>query len=124
MVASLSFYKRISYLCQGVTKERKSDMNAIDLNAYRNELAREILSTDDMEALQSVYRAYQRAVNKINGYDRGEISKEEDKYPMQCSEGATPYLSQVELDADIEAAINDENAKETEVKRFYERWSS
>ena len=99
-------------------------MNTIDLNAYRNELAREILSTDDMEVLQSVYRAYRRAMNKINGYDRVEISKEEDKYPMQCSEGTIPYLSQAELDADIEAAINDENAEESEVKKFYERWSS
>lgn len=40
-------------------------MKTIDLNAYQNELIRDILATDNLEVLQTVRRAYHRAVNKV-----------------------------------------------------------
>ena len=88
----LSFYKRISYLCQGVTKEKKSNMNTIDLNAYRNEQAREILSTDDMEVLQSVYRAYQRAVNRVQTHYTNKEKAEEKKLSDTMQRGSRSLL--------------------------------
>ncbi len=99
-------------------------MDTIDLNAYRNELAREILSTDSIEVLQSVYRAYRHAMNKVTSQTDKRKNMEEDEFPMQCCEETVPYMTQAELDADIEAALNDENADETEVKKFYARWSN
>lgn len=109
----LSFYKRISYLCQGVTKEKKSNMNTIDLNAYRNELAREILSTDDMEVLQSVYRAYQRAVNRVQTHYTNKEKAEEKNSPTQCREAAIPYYTQKELNERINEAEAQINSGET-----------
>lgn len=66
-------------------------MNTIDLNAYRNELAREILSTDDMEVLQSVYRAYQRAVNRVQTHYTNK-EKAEEKTPRHNAE-RQPFLT-------------------------------
>lgn len=40
-------------------------MKTMDLNAYQNELIRDILTTDNFEVLQTVRRAYHRAVNKV-----------------------------------------------------------
>lgn len=40
-------------------------MKTIELNACRNELARDILTTDNVEVLRSVRRAYHRAVSKV-----------------------------------------------------------
>lgn len=40
-------------------------MKTMDLNAYQNELIRDILTTDNLEVLQTVRRAYRRAVNKV-----------------------------------------------------------
>lgn len=40
-------------------------MKTMELNACRNELARDILGTDDMEVLRTVRRAYRRALNKV-----------------------------------------------------------
>lgn len=39
-------------------------MKTIELNACRNELARDILATDDLEVLRTVRRAYRRAMSK------------------------------------------------------------
>ncbi len=40
-------------------------MSTLELEVYRNELAREILSMDNLEVLKSVRRAYARAVSKV-----------------------------------------------------------
>lgn len=98
-------------------------MNTIDLNAYRNELAREILATDSLEVLETVYRAYRKAVSKAQKSHKKYNCKEEE-YPARCSEQPSAYLTQAELDADIEAAIRDENADDKEVQEFYNRWNS
>lgn len=39
-------------------------MKTMELDACRNELAREILATDNMEVLRTVRRAYRRAVDR------------------------------------------------------------
>jgi hypothetical protein len=62
-------------------------MKAIELDACRNELAREILATDSIEVLKSVRRAYHRAVRK----------------EMEKAESLAPY-SMKELNARIDEA--------------------
>lgn len=88
-------------------------MNTIDLNAYRNELAREILSTDNMEVLQSVYRAYRRAVNKVQTHYANKEKAEEENFPTQCKETAVPYYTQKELDERIDEAEAQINSGKT-----------
>lgn len=39
-------------------------MKTVELDACRNELARDILATDNMEVLRTVRRAYRRAVDR------------------------------------------------------------
>lgn len=76
-------------------------MNAIELNAYRNELAREILETDDIEVLKAVSRVYHRAKNKM-------MSK------MQVQEDLVPY-TQRELEERIEEAEAEEGGMPSDV---------
>lgn len=40
-------------------------MTTVELNAVRNELARDILTTENMEVLKAVRRVYRRAMNKV-----------------------------------------------------------
>lgn len=67
-------------------------MKTVELNACRNELARDILATDNMEVLRTVRRAYRRAV------DRARLRAEKLK-----SEDAAPYTME-ELNARIDEA--------------------
>lgn len=72
-------------------------MKAIELDACRNELAREILATDSMEVLKSVRRAYHRAVRK----------------EMEKAESLAPY-SMKELNARIDEAEAEEGGTTSE----------
>lgn len=67
-------------------------MKTVDLNACRNELARDILATDDMEVLRTVRWAYRRAM------DRGKVKAEKPR-----TEDRTPYTME-ELNARIDEA--------------------
>lgn len=59
-------------------------MKTMELNACRNELARDILATDDMEVLRTVRRAYRRAVDRTRV--RAEKMKTEDTVPYTMEE--------------------------------------
>lgn len=72
-------------------------MKAIELDACRNELAREILATDNIEVLKSVRRAYHRAVRK----------------EMEKAESLAPY-SMKELNARIDEAEAEEGGTTSE----------
>lgn len=63
-------------------------MDTIELNACRNELARDILATDNIEVLRTVRRAYSRAIKTIKKIDE---------------ENCTPYTVD-ELNARIDEA--------------------
>ncbi|MDO5421971.1 MAG: hypothetical protein Q4F50_18235 [Bacteroides sp.] len=67
-------------------------MKTVELDACRNELARDILATDNMEVLRTVRRAYRRAV------DRAKLRAERLKV-----EELAPYTVE-ELDARIDEA--------------------
>lgn len=41
-------------------------MATVELNACRNELARDILATDDLDVLRTTRRAYRRAMQRRN----------------------------------------------------------
>lgn len=74
-------------------------MKTIDLNAYQNELVRDILATDNLEVLQTVRRAYHRAVNKV-------VKKVEAETPA-------PYTME-ELNARIDEAEAEEGGTPSE----------
>lgn len=64
----------------------------MDLNAYRNNLARIILATESMEVLEAVENAYCRAVDE--NVCRG----------MQVEEERAPYYTMEELNARLDEA--------------------
>lgn len=74
-------------------------MKTIELNACRNELARDILATDDLEVLRTVRRAYRRAMSKV----------------LKNSEAGSPApYTMEELDARIDEAEAEEGGTSSE----------
>ena len=83
----------------------------IDLNAYRDQLLRDI-SVDNLEVLESIRRAYRRALNKL---------KKEEKE----AETLTPYTME-ELHARIDRSLADAKAGRVytneEMNRFMQEY--
>ncbi len=71
--------RRKTVSLRGINK--KSIMRTLELNAYKNELAREILAIDNMDVLESVHRAYLRAMNKVAA-----LTKKEEIAPYTMEE--------------------------------------
>lgn len=70
-------------------------MATVELNACRNELARDILATDDMDVLRTTRRAYRRAMQR-KSLRMAELEKLNAK-------GLTPYTME-ELNARVDEA--------------------
>lgn len=80
-------------------------MNTIDLNTYRNELAREILATDSIEVLETVYRAYRKAVSKAQkSLTVPAPEVQGDEFAAHCNEETAPYYTLKELNDRIDEA--------------------
>lgn len=72
-------------------------MKTIELDACRNELARDILATDNLEVLRSVSRAYRRAMNRAKL--RAEKLKEATEIPEPYTmEELNTRLDEAEVD--------------------------
>lgn len=91
-------------------------METMDLNAYQNELVREILATDNIEVLKVMRRAFHRAVGKVKKEAEAEI-----EFPMIASEDVVPYMRQSELEVDMGAPCRWTNRElKEQIKRSQE----
>lgn len=86
-------------------------MKTMDLNAYQNELIRDILTTDNLEVLRTVRRAYRRAVNKVMK-DSGA-----NKLPTYTMEELNARIDEAEMDFDSGEGIPTEVAHQR-MKQF------
>ena len=68
-------------------------MATVELNACRNELARDILATDDLDVLRTTRRAYRRAMQRRNLMELEKMN----------AKGLAPYTMD-ELNARIDEA--------------------
>ena len=85
-------------------------MATVELNACRNELARDILATDDLDVLRTTRRAYRRAMQRRN-LRMMELEK-------MNAKGLAPYTMD-ELNARIDEA---EAEKGGTARSFLLRW--
>lgn len=86
-------------------------MATVELNACRNELARDILATDDLDVLRTTRRAYRRAMQRRN-LRMMELEK-------MNAKGLAPYTMD-ELNARIDEAEAEKGGTSSE--EFLLRW--
>lgn len=100
---SLYLYNTLKHIVMNTT---------IDLNAYRDQLLQDISHVDNLEVLESIRRAYRRALNKL---------KKEEKE----AETLTPYTME-ELHARIDRSLADAKAGRVytneEMNRFMQEY--
>lgn len=70
-------------------------MRTIDLNAYRNELARQILSTDDLEVLKKVKKYFAR-VAKVE--DTATVAEEKEDLTPYTMEEINSWIDEGEAE--------------------------
>lgn len=70
-------------------------MRTIDLNAYRNELARQILSTDDLEVLKKVKKYFAR-VAKVE--DTAAVAEEKEDLTPYTMEEINSWIDEGEAE--------------------------
>ncbi|WP_044263823.1 hypothetical protein [Bacteroides timonensis] len=77
-------------------------MGTMDLNAYRNELAREILGTDDLEVLKKVKKYFAR-VAKVESSAANAVAEEKEDLTPYTMEEINSWIDEAE--AEEEAGI-------------------
>lgn len=78
-----------------IGRKETMDMRTIDLDAYRNELARQILSTDDLEVLKKVKKYFAR-VAKVE--DTAAVAEEKEDLTPYTMEEINSWIDEGEAE--------------------------